>query len=182
MIFFFGLLVSMEVFATEGWQPLADQNSASASSSVCCLGNLTDDFEDGNLAPLFLSGNECVVCGSAAETGGRILLTRPSGCNAFEGTGVCMNSKFEICGDFDISLDFDLISWPNPVGGKYGSIIVYNNDWSEQFVIERFREGTAGGCVPFTEAYKSWHNNGDNCAAVSVQSSDKIGKFRITRT
>lgn len=53
------------------------QGKSSSSSSVRCLGNITDDFSDGILAPLWVDGSDC---GSVYENGGKLVMDYPSSC------------------------------------------------------------------------------------------------------
>lgn len=55
----------------------------------CCLGNLTDDFEDGTLQPLWVNGS---TCGIASESGGKLVLDKPSGCSGTTAVRANLNS------------------------------------------------------------------------------------------
>jgi hypothetical protein len=115
-----------------------------------------------------------------AETGGQLVLTRPSGCDLLDGPEVRLDPGFIVCGDFDIQVDFDLINWPAPTVEHQASLFVVSG--TEPFVIERVRAGSTNSCRPYLDAYKSWQYIRDNCSASWASTSDLQGKFRITRT
>src|SRR5574341_1311128 len=158
--------------------PAAEPTLASPSSAgICCVGNRTDDFSDGNLAPLW---TDLSTCGSVAETGGQLVLTRPPGCDFLDGPEVRLDPGLIVCGDFDIQVDFNLINWPIPTVEHQASLFVVSG--TEPFVIERVRAGSTNSCRPYLDAYKSWQTIRDNCSASWDSTADLQGKFRITRT
>jgi len=147
------------------------------AASVCCIGNVADSFSDGNLTPLWI---DQTTCGTAAETAGQLVLTRPPGCDYLDGPGVWLDSAYIICGNFDIQIDFNLTNWPAPAGEHTANFFVSSG--IEYFVIGRHRAVAAGGCIPYQQSYKAWQGTFNNCTATWVQSSDLSGKFRITRS
>ena len=86
-----------------------------------------------------------------------------------------------MCGDFDVQLEFNLVTWPATSGWEFCTFYVANSDGSDWFAIERLQVASAGGCIPFNDSYKSWRTTPDNCLSTFVQTSVTQGKFRMTR-
>ncbi len=156
--------------------PVELLGTSEGQSEPCCVGNLVDDFEDGSLAPLWFNTSSC---GAAAESGGQLVLDKPAGCGGTTATGVGMANPYIICGDFDISIEFNLLFWPAPSVARFATI--YVSDGTNYIGIERFRNAWTDGCTPFLESYKSFENTTDNCASTWVSSSATVGAFRIAR-
>jgi|GEM_PF-6322402 len=159
----------------QAFQP-AGHTATISSASICCAGNRSDDFADGNLAPLWI---DLSTCGSVSETGGQLVLTRPSGCDFLDGPEAWLDSNLIICGNFDVQIDFALLNWPAPSLEQNASF--YVSAGTEYFAIGRHRAGSVSACIPYTDSYRAWQGIPDNCNATWVQSSDLQGKFRITR-
>lgn len=176
LIFGFGILVSAEVFASEGWEFPTVQTVSNSTSPPCCVGNTTDDFGDGNIAPSWM---DISTCGTASESGGQLILDKIPGC---PGTSfVIVISNYQVCGDFDVQIDFDLASWPSPTIARFAVLGVRDAVTGVGLNIERFRNAFTEPCTPFLDSYKSWSDNSSNCVSTFVSTSDMQGKFRITR-
>lgn len=115
--------------AVDSPSPLTMQKSPNAA---CCIGNVFDDFSDGSLAPYWFDG---LGCGNASVTNGALEINQPDGCGQFAGSSAFLASQYRLCGDFDVQLDFNLVYWPMPAGGRYASLVVYDPSGSELFVI-----------------------------------------------
>jgi len=155
---------------------------------ACAPPPFTDDFESGNLSPLWLQvGN----CGPAAETGGGLVLSKPSGCGSLVTRGVVgvqSDPTYRVlCGDFDVQVDFDVtnLSVPSPPNACYTGLLLKRASDPVSIghvaAIERFFQSPTDGCTPFQSAYKFFGDNSDNCLASWVQTSDVRGKLRMLR-
>jgi hypothetical protein len=90
----------------------------------------------------------------------------------------------QICGDFDISADFDLgtSSAATVGGGRYHTMIVRDaTTLSLVAGVERYREPT-NTCIPYADSYK-FYTTDPGCTpnAIYVATSDATGKFRLAR-
>jgi hypothetical protein len=149
-----------------------------------CLESYVDDFEDGVLDSRFFSSGGC---GSPVETSGQLRLDVPTGC---EGGNKLMldGSQQTICGDFDVSVDFVLYSFPVPPSAYQaratGMQVQKASDESFVATIERYNIGVYTCYEPAAQSYKAWTTNSDNCAPYAqwAATTDMQGKFRITRT
>ncbi len=150
-------------------------NSDKSPNAACCVGNFSDDFENGDLAPNWIPGSDR---GTTTESGGKIVFNLTPGSPTIASTGARLNGV--LCGDFDIQADFEIITWPSPIISGWLTLVVTSLDQSEFFGIERFHQAP-NACTPFPHSYKSWHNTYDNCASTWVASTQLTGKFRITR-
>ena len=146
-----------------------------------CVGTFTDDFSSGSLAPRWsdLSGS----VGTVTESGGRLVLTKNAG---IVGASLArMTSPQTLCGDFDVTVDYDLGTFPAATagGGRYHTMILRDRATDALLCgIERYRE-PANVCIPFTDSYKLYTNDpGCTPNAVYVTTSDTQGKFRLRRT
>ncbi len=89
-----------------------------------------------------------------------------------------------LCGDFDVQVDFDLLSFPVPASGDIvAGIALYQvgGPWAAN--IQRYNR-KLGACNPSTQTYKAFSTNSSNCnsAAVTWQATtDQSGKLRVTR-
>lgn len=161
--------------------PALPAAALSAASQGCCLGNITDDFGDGNLSPYWMTTSECSGAG-VVETGGRIMLQRPPAgpnCPTAANVSMWLQSPYQICGDFDIRIDFDVTPWTSVYDVQWLSLEVATA--SHHFNIERNKAGW-GGCRLAGESYKSFYDVWDDCGSVFVPTSDFTGKLRIART
>lgn len=173
-------LLFTTIFASDKFEIPPIHITQNPTSTPCCLGNVTDDFSDGNLAPFWVDGSGC---GSVYESGGQLVMDYPSSCAFYPSDNYFyLNTAYQLCGDFDIQLDFNLVSWPVPSGWEFCTFFVSNVDFSDWFAIERLQVNSAGGCVPYIDSYKSWRTTPDNCVSTFVSTSVTQGKFRIART
>lgn len=163
------------------------QVKSSSSTSACCLGNYSDDFNDGIDSPYL---TYIPTCATVSEDSGSLIIDVPDSCAIYPTyANVRLDSAYELCGDFDVQVDFDLVYWPPPsppgVGHyRYAELIVYIGDLQASFdyiYIARISYTNSDGCTPL-ESYKSGYDNSDNCTVTMIPTSDLQGKFRINRT
>jgi len=153
----------------------------SSPARAACVANLSDNFGDGLLTPHWVDNSGAV--GSVSESGGRLVLTRNNG---IVGAALASQAPGEqICGDFDITVDYDLGTFlPAASGsGRYHTMILRDRATSTLVCgVERYRE-QANACIPFTDSYK-FYTNDPGCTpnALYVATSDTQGKFRLART
>lgn len=149
-----------------------------ADAHAQCTGNFTDDFQDGVLNPAFISSS---TCGTVQETGGRLVLNKASGCTG--GATFSQNASVQVlCDDFNVMVDFELLSFPVPgSGSRWGSMQVQRLSGQPVATIERYYRFAPGDCAPSTSNYKAFTTDSQNCTATLVSTSDMIGRFRISR-
>jgi hypothetical protein len=149
-----------------------------AGVAATCVGNVTDDFNDGALAPRWTIVEQ--ACGSISESSGALQLARG---NCKGNLVVYMNRTQEIiCGDFDLTVDFALSNFTVPsAGSRYVSFGVRTVDLAHHAVIERYNRFAAGDCTPSTSNYKAWASNSLNCASIMSPTSAQSGRFRLRR-
>ena len=154
---------------------------------VACAPLIADDFASSSLSPRWVQiGN----CGPAVEGNGQLILSKPAGCGsqATRGViGVHSDPTSEvICGDFDISVDYTLtnLSVPATPDSRYTGLLLKLA--SDSVVVghvaaeERYLSPT-DVCTPYSNAYKLFGTNPDNCVAVWTATSDFSGRFRMVR-
>ena len=105
-----------------------------------CMGNYSDDFEDGDLPVGWTPTTGCVA---AIETGGQLKTARSLGCANYQSRLRMDPSQLTVCGDFDISVDFELVSFPVPSSGG----IVAKGDDVHESVLRRLQGPIADGQV-----------------------------------
>jgi len=132
------------------------------ATNVAWAGIVTDDFEDGTLAPFW----EAVGDGehTLVESGGRLNI------NAWgDGAWGGVASRFELSGDFDVSVDFEDFN-PGNAGDQAAFLSVLGTEGSAVAAID------VAGQSPF---YKYVFAHG--FSGVSVSTSDSSGALRIAR-
>ncbi len=150
-----------------------------------CVGNTTMDFNDGQLDyRLYTAKDAACASMSSSVIGGRLSIVRPSGIGSNCAMSANLAPGLEICGDFDIRLDFDLVSFPTPASGRarYATMYVWDQCGGGYVGIERFLASSAGTCLPYANSYKIFQNVTDACVATYVPTNHASGKFRIART
>jgi len=150
----------------------------SASADELCVGNLTEDFNDGVLSPRWIVTG--ISCGSITETGGTLRLAR--GTCLGTGTVVMDRTHETICGDFDLTVDFSLTNFTVPsAGSRWASVGVRTTNLAHQAVLERYNRFAPGDCTPSTTNYKMYVDNTTNCASTIVPTTVQSGRFRMRR-
>ena len=158
--------------------PLVDSSDKSPNAA-CCFGNITDDFNDGSLGPIWV---DLSTCGTAKEQSGQLVLDKQAGCAGTSFVQVYSDpSRYQLCGDFDVQIDFALIDWPAPVIARFVTFSARSIADGYGMSIERFQNAFTEPCTPYLEQYKAWDVNSSNCASTMIPTSDMSGKFRIQR-
>ena len=149
--------------------------------TTCCLGNMTDDFEDNELSSLWATLSNC-SSGSVSESGGYLILNLPSNCSGVSSASAHLGNN-RICGDFTIEADFELSAWPTPAVSQWAGILVFSSG-SVIMRIERktFLNPESNACENYTDAYESRYLDPVSCPTAFVPSADAQGRFRITRS
>ena len=149
-------------------------------SVVHYIGDLADAFDDGLFSPLW---TDVSLCGgsSVKEDNGALVLTE-AGC---EGGGMAIASftpEGSIVGDFDVQVEFELVSWGAPGKDPPHGAQLWVSDGTNEMVIERRRRWEFP-CSP-GDGYKAWWNFSDPCQGYVewAPSNDTLGKFRIVRS
>jgi hypothetical protein len=152
---------------------------AAGGASATCIGALSDNFEDGALGPRWVVTS--LPCGSVTETGGRLVLQRGActGTVAVEMIGL----NEEICGDFDIWVDYTLAGFGIPSNGSmWASMLLYESAGPGYVALERYNRFAAGDCAPNAQDYKMFVNTTANCSSYLEATTDQTGALRIRRT
>jgi len=151
----------------------------------CCLGDLTVNFDDGTLGPYLLRSSDRPQLVTIVA-GGQLVLSKPSGLSGNCALGAYTAPGYTVCGDFDVSVDFALTSWPPPSTAgvaRYASFYVIIDGQPGQYLgIERHTHRFTNGCVPYLDSYKVFFQTVDDCSAVWIPTSVSAGKFRIARS
>jgi hypothetical protein len=159
----------------------AADGSPAADAGAACLGNTTIDLTA--LAPYWL--NASTACGTATVSGEGLTLTRTSGCSADQQGGWVKldGSKWRLCGDFDVRVDFNLTTFPVPPGGsRWAALRAFDPASSSGISLERYNDNL-GGCYPASNNYKSWTTSSTDCASsIFRATTDASGTFRVTRS
>lgn len=154
----------------------------SARIQACCIGDYTDDFENGQLGPVLVGGGDCPGV-DGYEAAGQLHLQKLAGC-PFQSAVTCyMNpSKYLICGDFDVQIDFALPNWTSPNGCcRYATLVMLTEPGAPLMGIERFYSSSASGCRPVGDQYKVYWLTFDDCVSTWIPSGPSQGKLRISR-
>ncbi len=175
----------MPPFGPAAWAVAAAILLSTPASAADCLGNVTRDFEDGQLAPLLTtSADPGCGAGTVQATGGALVVSRPAGIGTNCANGASLAPAYQLCGDFDIQVDFDLVTFGAPPSGRtrYATLYAWNQSGGGYLGIERQITSAGLGCRPFPDMYKTFFNTTDDCASSFVSTSQAQGRFRITRT
>jgi hypothetical protein len=154
-----------------------------AGGGAACLGNVSIDF--AALAPYWIDSS--AACGSASVSAKALQLTRTGTCTAArEGGFVTLDpSRWKLCGDFDVQVDFNLVAFTVPTGGtqtRYAVVRAGDPSSTSGIALERYNAPTANTCPPSTQNYKGWSTTSVDCGgATMVATTDTTGKFRLTR-
>lgn len=155
---------------------------ASADAGLACLGNASVDF--ASLAPYWLDAS--TACGTATFASNAVAMTYAGPCTPSTegGTLVLDPAHWQLCGDFDVAVTFDLATFPLPSSAsRWAAFRAYDAAGGVNGIsLERFDAAPALACVPATQNYKSWSTDGTNCSATYASTADTTGKLRLTRT
>ncbi|HEX7508678.1 MAG TPA: hypothetical protein VF550_18035 [Polyangia bacterium] len=161
-----------------------DSSTCPATGPVC-IGNATDDFSSGTLAPHWSPWDNC---GTTAVSAGALVLDRPAVCSGTLGgsLGAGLDTcNFKVCGDFDAQIDFALTNFAIPLtASRYAGMNVHSPAaatpaWN--LSIERLDSSYINANVPQYENYKAYTTSSVDASSTFVATTDTSGKFRITR-
>lgn len=147
-----------------------------------CVGNIADPFGDGIIDPIWEVSTGSL--GEITETDGRLNYHRFDGVSGAINVRLSQSQGLQVCGDFDIRVDYALDLWPAATSGKgrFHPLLLRKVGTNELVAgVERYSE-IPNSCIPFQESYKMYTTN-PGCAdvAVYIATNDLAGKFRITR-
>jgi hypothetical protein len=125
------------------------------------------------------------ACGTASFADNGLTLTRDGTCTTDQSGGFIQldPTRWQVCGDFDMTVDFDLATFDVPASGsRWLAWHTYDPVNSGNGVsLERYNVGL-GGCYPSTMTYKSWTNSSTDCTGAIFRSTTDInGTMRVTR-
>jgi hypothetical protein len=129
--------------------------------------------------------DKSTACGTATFEDNGLTLTRDGTCTADQQGGFIQldPTRWQLCGDFDMTVDFDLTQFSVPPGGsRWLAWHAYDpaSD-SNGIALERYNVGF-GGCYPSTLTYKSWTSSSTDCSgAIFRSTTDVTGTMRVTR-
>jgi hypothetical protein len=159
----------------------AGNGGAAGANSPVCLGNRTIDLTMG--APYWKDVS--TACGTATFAGNGLTLTRDGTCTAdFQGGFVQLDpTRWQLCGDFDMTVDFDLTMFDVPDGAsaRWMAWRAYDPAASANGIaLERYNTSLAG-CRPSTMTYYSWTSSSTYDCSALRSTTDVTGTMRITR-
>ncbi len=161
----------------------ADGGPSSADAGPSCLGNVDIDFS--SLSPYWVDVS--TSCGTATFAANAVEVSRSAAatCGVQFGGWVQLDDKqWQVCGDFDIRVDYSWSAFSTASGTEYFAGVEAfdpssNNDG---IAIERLN-GKVSQCVPSDQSYKSWipPYYYDCQGPAFVPTSDRSGRMRLTR-
>jgi hypothetical protein len=157
-----------------------DSSTCPATGPVC-IGNATDDFSSGMLAPYWAPWD---TCGTTTVSAGALVLDRPAACTGSLGA-VLDTCNFEVCGDFDAQVDFALTNFAIPAtasryaGMNVHSVAAATPAWT--ITVERLDSSYVNASVPQQQNYKGYTTSSVDADSNFVATADTSGRFRITR-
>jgi hypothetical protein len=155
--------------------------ACAGAGTPACLGNATIDL--ASLAPYWV--NKSTACGTATFASDGLTLTRSASCSADQQGGFIQldPAKWQVCGDFDMTVDFNLTQFAvPPSGSRWVAWHTYDSSASANGIsLERYNVGL-GGCYPSTMNYKTWVTASTDCTTSIFRSTtDVTGTLRVTR-
>lgn len=149
-----------------------------------CLGNVTIDFS--SRAPYWTDAS--TACGTATFGSSGLTLTRDGTCTADQQGGVIQldTTKWQLCGNFDMQVDFDLAQFAVPPNGARWAA------WRAQdpaapangIALARYNVGDLASCSQsLTMSYESWTSSRVNdCAGeLGAETKQVSGTMRLQR-
>jgi hypothetical protein len=157
------------------------------AAAPACIGTVTLDL----ISRTDLSSgipywtDKSTACGTATFDDNGLTLTRDGTCTADQQGGFIQldPTRWQLCGDFDMTVDFDLAQFDvPPSGSRWLAWRAYDLASSANGIaLERYNVGF-GGCYPSTLTYKSWTSSSTDCSAAIFRSTfDVTGTMRVTR-
>jgi hypothetical protein len=158
------------------------------SSTISCIGNVTDALSA--LTPYWI--NESTACGSLAVSNGTVELVRQGGCanppspNQTAAILTLDPSHWSVCGDFDISVDFSLVSFTVPSNQWHAATLrIADPNGSPADIFSSTK--TPGMTIEVFSSIWTPHVRYNSYAAdtsssqANVATTDTVGRYRITR-
>jgi len=131
--------------------------------------------------PNYLYDASNATYGTATSDGTSITVTRNATSADSSGGEVRMSAQYRVCGDFDVTVDYNLTAFPTPASGVAWFALKTHDPLAsgdtQNISIERYAT-TAG------QKLKGWDTNSSDAASTIVSCpSDCLttGKFRVTR-
>lgn len=160
----------------------ADAGPDGADAGPACLGNTTIDF--ASLAPYWVDSS--TSCGTATFGGNAVTLTRTGSCSADQQGGFISldTTKWQLCGDFDMTVDFNLTQFGAPAGGsRWMAWHAYDPvSASPSGIAEERYDVAFSGCYPSSETYKSWTTSSSDCGGAIFRATTAVtGALRVAR-
>jgi hypothetical protein len=173
--------------AGAGGRAGAAGGGAAGASGPACLGDLTldlisrSDLSSG--VPYWVDAS--TACGAATFEDDGLRLSRDGTCTADQQGGFIQldPTQWQLCGDFDMTVDFDLAPFSVPASGsRWLAWHTYDPAASSNGIaLERYNVGF-GGCYPSTMTYKSWTASSTDCSGGVFRSTTAVtGTLRVTR-
>lgn len=145
----------------------------------CCIGNISDDFEDGDFSSLWV---DLSMNASMEERDGVLVMHQSQRRQGATQAIARLNPNYRLCGDLEIYVDFELVDWEAKAkAARFAVIMIEGDGWS--CGIQRQQATWPQEHAQYLESYKAWCNNPDPYTAdVSwVQAEGRTGRFRIER-
>lgn len=165
----------------------AGGGGAAGARGPACLGNLTIDLisrtDLSSGVPYWVDAS--TACGTATFEDDGVRLSRDGTCTADQQGGFLQldPTQWQLCGDFDMTVDFDLAPFSVPANGsRWLAWHTYDPAASSNGIaLERYNVGF-GGCYPSTMTYKSWTASSSDCSGAIFRSTTAVtGTLRVTR-
>lgn len=164
----------------------AGGDGAAGASGPACLGNKTLDLISMNDLSTGVPywKDVSTSCGTATFADKGVTLTRDGTCSADQQGGFIEldPTRWQLCGDFDMTVDFDLTTFGVPdVGARWIGWRAYDPAASANGIaLERYNISLAG-CYPSTTTYYSWTSSSTYDCSAFLSTTDVTGTMRITR-
>ena len=152
--------------------------AAGGSGGRACIGDVSIDF--ASIGDYFVDMSASCVATSVGD--GALQLTGNASCRSDAGFVQLDTNRFQICGDFDVRVDFALTTFPIPsTGGRWAGVRAFQSGTSNGVTIERYDLFMTNTCVLALENYKGWTTNSNDCSSQIMSGGDATGTFRLTR-
>jgi len=115
--------------------------------------------------------------GTATSSAGVVTLTRNSDSATSSGGAAQIHPDCGLCGDFDLTLTYNLTIWSVPTTSEWFSFRVFDplvGGYGQSITIERYQ-------TPIAESVKTWLTGGDDIFSTCPADALTTGKFRVAR-
>ncbi len=139
---------------------------------------LVDDFNDNSTNGQLWSIVQVASGPTAAETNQRLEINVPASSSGLPVFLAGYQSKFKLRGDFDVQVDYNLLTWP-PNNGMRAGIVLSDSGMPNRAQVMRVSQA---GIAPGGDAYSGTLGNGSaNESFQLATTSATIGKMRLIR-